>query len=283
MQQLQGKVEGTKVNMVKSIFFKLSPIILASEAITLTLLSFSKKIYSEPLVPATSDIYVATGNTLYLITISLAVSFLFLWIVRKKVIRLEYVLLLLKSLLFCALFWISSSLLLEGTAYYWEELINFISIIFFPTTLYIFWKKFAVPNLIISIFMAGASAFLIKLMFSDLATGLLLVGFSLFDLYEVFKGPLKHLAHSLHSSEISLLLVKVEDIEVGMGDLLFYSLATGLAYSVGGEVLALTSIILVKIGVLATLLLLERRKMLPGLPLPVLLSVFATFLVSLLS
>ncbi|MEM2073189.1 MAG: hypothetical protein QXS74_01755 [Nitrososphaeria archaeon] len=269
--------------MLKSVFIKLSLIILASEIITLTLLSFSRKVYSEPLVPATSDIYVATGNTLYLITISLAASFLFLWILRKKVIKLEYIILFLKSALCCALFWIVSSLLLEGTVYFREDLINLLTISTFAITLLIFWKKFFLPNLIISILMSGSSAFLIKLMFSDLAVGLLLVGFALFDLYEVFRGPLKHLAQSMHSNEISLLLVKIDEIEVGIGDLLFYSLSTGLAFSVGGEILAATSIILIKLGVLATLLLLERRKMLPGLPLPVLLSVFATFLVSLLS
>lgn len=269
--------------MLKSTFIKLSLIILFSEIITLTLLSFTRKVYSEPLVPATSDIYVATGNTLYLITISLAASFLFLWIIRKKVIKLEYIILFLKSALCCALFWVVSSLLLEGTTYFREDLINLLSISTFAVALFIFWKKFFLLNLIISILMSGSSAFLIKLMFSDLAVGLLLVGFALFDLYEVFRGPLKHLAQSMHSNEISLLLVKVDEIEVGIGDLLFYSLSTGLAYSIGGEILAATSIILIKLGVLATLLLLERRKMLPGLPLPVLLSVFATFLVSLLS
>lgn len=268
--------------MLKNVFIKLSLIILASEIITITLLSFSKKTYSEPLVPATSNIYVATGNTIYLITISLAASFLFLWIIRKKVIKLEYIILALKSALCCSLFWITSSLLLEGTIYFREDLINLLSLLTLAITLFIFWKKFFLPNLIISILMAGSSAFLIKLMFSDLATGLLLVGFALFDLYEVFRGPLKHLAQSVHSNEISLLLLKVDDIEVGIGDLLFYSLSTGLAYNVGGEVSAIASIVLIKIGVLATLLLLERRKMLPGLPLPVLLSVFATFLVSLL-
>ncbi len=269
--------------MLKSVFIKLSSIILFSEIITLTLLSFTEKVYSEPLVPATSDIYVATGNTLYLITISLAASFLFLWIIRKKVIKLEYIILFLKSTLCCALFWVVSSLLLEGTTYFRYDLINLLSISTLAITLFIFWKKYFLPNLIISILMSGSSAFLIKLMFSDLAVGLLLVGFALFDLYEVFRGPLKHLAQSMHSNEISLLLVRVDDIEVGIGDLLFYSLSTGLAYSVGGWLLAVTSIILIKFGVLATLLLLERRKMLPGLPLPVLLSVFATFLVFLLS
>ncbi|MCX8188521.1 MAG: hypothetical protein N3F64_02320 [Nitrososphaeria archaeon] len=269
--------------MLKNVFIKLSLIILASEIITIALLSLSKKVYSEPLVPASSDIYVATGNTLYLITISLAASFLFLWVIRKRFIKLEYIILFLKSILCCALFWVVSSLLLEGTIYFREDLINLLSIAILAVSLFIFWKRFFLPNLIISVLMSGSSAFLIKLMFSDLAVGLLLIGFALFDLYEVFRGPLKHLAQSMHSNEISLLLVKVDEIEVGIGDLLFYSLSTGLAYSVGGEILALTSIILIKLGVLATLLLLERRKMLPGLPLPVLLSVFATFLVSLLS
>jgi len=268
---------------MRGVFIKLSLIILASEAVTLALLHLSKKVYSEPLIPATSDIYVATGNTLYLITISLAVSFFFLWIIRRRIVKLEYIILFLKSMLCTALFWVTSSLLLEGSPYYSVEAVNVLSLLTLAATSYVFWKKLEWPNLVVSILMAGSSAFLIKIMFSDLATGILLVGFALFDLYEVFKGPLKHLAHGVHSSEISLLLVKVEDVEVGIGDLLFYSLSTGLAYNVGGPFLAAASIVLIKIGVLATLLLLERKRMLPGLPLPVLLSVFATFLASLLS
>jgi len=108
------------------------------------------------------------------------------------------------------------------------------------------------------------------------------VGFSLFDIYDVFKGPLKHLAHTSQNRAVSPLLVKVGAIEVGLGDLLFYSLSAGLAYGVGGMTVAVFAIITIKVGMWITLKLLEKKPMLPGLPVPVLLSVFVTSLSSLL-
>lgn len=234
------------------------------------------------MIPETSNLFVAAGNTLYLVLVSLVFSFLFVWIIRKKVIKLYYFISGLKGILCGTLFWVTTLLVADEITDVQEYAIIFLSL-----TIMIIVGVSSIKNLTtistpFSIWMTGASAFLIKVMFSDIAVGILLVGFSLFDIYDVFKGPLKHLAQTSQNRAVSPLLVKVGTIEVGLGDLLFYSLAVGLAYSLGGIVVAILSIITIKAGMWITLKLLEKKPMLPGLPVPVLLSVFVTFLSSFL-
>ena len=242
----------------------------------------TSNLYNEPLIPETSDVFVAAGNTLYLILVSLTVSFLFVWIIRKKRIRLDYFISGLKGVLCGTLFWITTLLVANEISDIQEYMILSVSFAIMIIVSISSVKNLTPISTPFSIWMTGASAFLIKIMFSNLAVGILLVGFSLFDIYDVFKGPLKHLAHTSQNRAVSPLLVKVGTIEVGLGDLLFYSLSAGLAYSVGGIAVAILAIITIKVGMWITLKLLEKRPMLPGLPVPVLLSVFVTSLFSLL-
>ena len=253
-----------------------------SELITLILLLLTSNVYSEPLIPETSDVFVATGNTLYLILVSLAVSFLLVWIMRKKLIRLDYFISGLKGVLCGTLFLVTTVLIVNEVSNIQEYIILGTSLVIMIIVSISSIKNITPISTPFSIWMTGASAFLIKIMFSNLAVGILLVGFSLFDIYDVFKGPLKHLAHTSQNRAVSPLLVKVGAIEVGLGDLLFYSLSAGLAYGVGGMTVAVFAIITIKVGMWITLKLLEKKPMLPGLPVPVLLSVFVTSLSSLL-
>jgi len=238
--------------------------------------------YDEPLMPSTSDPLVAAGNTIYLIITSLVVSFIFVWVMRKKIVRLDYIVSSLKGILCGILFWTATILLFPEISEMQEYIIIGASTIIAAVTFISSAKNITHLATPASIWMTGASAFLIKLMFSDLAVGILLVGFSLFDIYDVFRGPLKHLAQTSHDKGVSPLLVKAGSIEVGLGDLLFYSLSTALAYSVGGIPLAVLALTTIKVGMYITLKLLEKRPMLPGLPIPVLLSACVTFLASLI-
>jgi hypothetical protein len=227
-------------------------------------------------------LFVAAGNTIYLVLVSLAVSFLFVWMVRRKAIRLYYFISGLKGVLCGTLFWTITLFITNGVSDIQEYVITAVSFAIMVAVGVTSVKNKTTISTVFSVWMTGASAFLIKVMFSDLAVGILLVGFSFFDIYDVFKGPLKQLAQTSKDRAVSPLLVKVGAIEVGLGDLLFYSLSVGLAYSVGGFLVAALSITAIKIGMWITLKILEKKPMLPGLPVPVLLSVSVTFLASLL-
>lgn len=121
---------------------------------------------------------------------------------------------------------------------------------------------------------------------------------SAYDLYSVFKGPLKHLielersriatrapeALSAHSSE-SLLkgaVIPFRGLYIGIGDVIFYSMiaSTALLRPSLSFLRALVVASSLSIGAYVTFKLVERRGALPALPLPALMSV-STYLVAL--
>ncbi len=269
------------MNIVFRTYLKMVLLVSVSEAITLSLILYANQIYSEPIFQESSDIAIATGNTLYMILSSLAVSAFFVWIMKKRLMKLEYLFMILRSLLCGMLFWVIVELLFSTTSPPFEYVTLGASSLIFILTYASAVKELRIVSTIFSLWMTGASAFLLKIMFSNMAIGILLVGFSLFDIYDVYKGPLKHLTQGSFSKTISPLLIKVDSVEVGMGDFLFYSLSVGLAYGVGGITFAFLSFVTIKAGILVTLKLLGKRPTLPGLPIPVLVSVFVISLASL--
>jgi hypothetical protein len=58
---------------------------------------------------------------------------------------------------------------------------------------------------------------------------------------------------------------------MGLGDLTFYSMLTGLVLAAAGPIVCAASTIGILIGVFLVLKMLEKRGMFPGLPFPVLL------------
>jgi hypothetical protein len=100
-------------------------------------------------------------------------------------------------------------------------------------------------------------------------TALLLpIGFSLYDIYTVFRGPLRQLITTLPAENLSALSSKIGDFSIGTGDTVFYAMVPALAYYQFTLGSALLTIAAVDVGVVATLYLLGKVKLLPGLPIP---------------
>lgn len=102
---------------------------------------------------------------------------------------------------------------------------------------------------------------------------LLPLGFSLYDVYTVFRGPLKTLVTSLPEESFSAISSRVGDFSLGTGDTVFYAMVPALAYYQFTVASALATMVAVDVGVVATLFLLSRVKLLPGLPIPMFLGV----------
>jgi presenilin-like A22 family membrane protease len=115
---------------------------------------------------------------------------------------------------------------------------------------------------------------------------LLLVALAVYDIYAVKQGPIKEMVETLEEAgeeegegaDIPMLTYATKDWEIGIGDLAFYSAFTDhvLIYFglIGGSLVSVGIII----GALATLRLLERYRMLPGLPLSIFIGVGCLFL-----
>jgi hypothetical protein len=97
---------------------------------------------------------------------------------------------------------------------------------------------------------------------------LLPLGFSLYDIYTVFRGPLKTLINTLPDESMTTMATKIGDFSIGTGDTVFYAMVPALGYYQFGFGSAFLAILAVDAGVVITLYLLSRAKLLPGLPIP---------------
>jgi hypothetical protein len=105
-------------------------------------------------------------------------------------------------------------------------------------------------------------------------TALVLPGaFAIYDIYAVFRGPLKQLIGTAPNVALVGMSIKAGVFTLGLGDVVFYTMLPSLALLKAGYVAALATILAIDIGVIATLVLLARRKLLPGLPIPMLLGI----------
>jgi len=102
----------------------------------------------------------------------------------------------------------------------------------------------------------------------------LLIGFALYDLYSVFKGPLKQLAETL-GRDIGGEKEEEFGLGFGLGDVFFYSFAIGYSLAVLTLIETIVVCVVLLAGTLVTIILLFKTKAeaLPALPIPVLSAV----------
>jgi len=103
------------------------------------------------------------------------------------------------------------------------------------------------------------------------------IAFSIYDIYAVFKGPLKGLIGTAPNIALVGMSIKAGEFTLGLGDIVFYTLLPSLALfqfqAKFGTLPALLTILAIDVGMVVTLFLLSRRRLLPGLPIPMLLGV----------
>lgn len=112
-----------------------------------------------------------------------------------------------------------------------------------------------------------------------LLTALLLAAiFSIYGIYAVFRGPLRQLVTIAPTEALTAVTSRVGEFTLGTGDTIFYSMLPAIALlqsasAVAGTFVlnlpfALSTMLAIDVGVVITLYLPSRSKMLPGLPIP---------------
>ena len=103
------------------------------------------------------------------------------------------------------------------------------------------------------------------------------IAFAIYDIYAVFRGPLKSLVGTNPGVALVGMSIRAGEFTLGLGDVVFYTLLPSLAFfqfdGTFGLAPALLTIVAIDIGMVMTLYLLSRRRLLPGLPIPVLFGV----------
>ena len=101
------------------------------------------------------------------------------------------------------------------------------------------------------------------------------VAFSIYDIYAVFKGPLKQLIGTAPGIALVGMSVKAGEFTLGLGDIVFYTMLPSVALFRVGTLASVATTLAIDAGVVATLYLLSRKRLLPGLPIPMFLGIVA--------
>ena len=102
------------------------------------------------------------------------------------------------------------------------------------------------------------------------------IAFSVYDIYAVFRGPLKALIGTAPNVALVGMSIKAGEFTVGLGDVVFYTLLPSLAFTQWGVAQSLYTMLAIDVGMLITLYLLSKRRLLPGLPIPMLFGIIVT-------
>ncbi|HKM59629.1 MAG TPA: presenilin family intramembrane aspartyl protease [Candidatus Bathyarchaeia archaeon] len=109
----------------------------------------------------------------------------------------------------------------------------------------------------------------------QLWTAVLILSFlAVYDVFAVYRGPVGKIAQSAGGLEdLQGLSYDFRDIQMGLGDLVFYSMLTGaMFFSFPSSVFpCIVSVVGIMAGSIVTFFMLERKGIFPGLPFPILL------------
>ena len=115
-----------------------------------------------------------------------------------------------------------------------------------------------------------------------LSAVLILSFLAVYDTFAVYRGPVGKIARS-GLDQLRGLSFSFKDIQMGLGDLTFYSMLSGHMLLNFGYLPCAASVVGILAGCLLSFKMLERKGMFPGLPFPVFLGLTAGFLTWLLS
>ena len=105
---------------------------------------------------------------------------------------------------------------------------------------------------------------------------------AVFDIIAVYRGPIGKIATSPGFDEMKGLSFSFKDFQMGLGDLVFYSLLTGTMFINISLTACIFSVAGILVGSYLTFLALERREVFPGLPIPIALGIVFGLLAGLL-
>ncbi|MGB9740211.1 MAG: presenilin family intramembrane aspartyl protease [Candidatus Bathyarchaeia archaeon] len=144
----------------------------------------------------------------------------------------------------------------------------------------VFRSKSAVCNVVI-LCLGGALGAFLGISIPTLSTVLILIFLAVYDAFAVYRGPVGKIAHS-GLEQLKGLSFSFMDIQMGLGDLTFYSMLSGHMLLNFGLASCVASIVGILFGCLLTFKMVEKKKMFPGLPFPIIFGLAAGFSASLL-
>lgn len=129
---------------------------------------------------------------------------------------------------------------------------------------------------LIVVCLGGALGAFLGISIPTLSTILILCFLAVYDAFAVYRGPVGKIARN-GLGELHGLSFSFKDIQMGLGDLTFYSMLSGHVLLNFGVISCLASIIGILFGCFLAFKMLERKGMFPGLPFPIFFGLVASF------
>lgn len=212
------------------------------------------------------------GNALYfvvLVAISATMFYILLKRKSKKIIKTLIVVAMTTASLLLALVYLSTVFSFYPS----------LSILLIPLSIFIailfdlaVFRFGNIPRNIAVVAIGGAlGVFFGK--FIPLYSAVVILAFlAIYDVIAVYRGPVGKIAQSSGLDELQGLSFSFKDIQMGLGDLVFYSMLTGVMFFSFSSILpTIIAIFGILAGSIITFFMLERKGIFPGLPFPIML------------
>ncbi|MEM3577938.1 MAG: presenilin family intramembrane aspartyl protease [Candidatus Bathyarchaeia archaeon] len=130
--------------------------------------------------------------------------------------------------------------------------------------------------------LGGALGAFLGISIPTLSTVLILSFLAVYDAFAVYHGPVGKIAHN-GLEQLKGLSFSFKDIQMGLGDVTFYSMLSGHMLLSFGLTSCIASIVGILAGCLLTFKIVEKKGMFPGLPFPIFFGLAAGFAVAFVS
>ena len=236
-------------------------------------------------VPITGDTPGASiGNGLYfVILIALAATVFYVLLKRKnkRVIKGLIVLsMTTASLLLSVIYLLAIFPYFDGVYYAIAATAVAITVLF---DLAIF-RLGSMPRNIVVVCLGGALGIFFAKYVPMSSAIVLLVFLAVYDIIAVYKGPVGKIAQSSGLDVLQGLSFSFKDIQMGLGDLVFYSMMMGvMVFSFPQSILPTAATVVgILAGSIITFFALEKKDIFPGLPFPIMMGLGAGLIAALL-
>lgn len=279
----EGKKRVTPTNLIQAL---LVIVLIQIAALLITYQNLpTYQAAGPPILPGGSGATGSAVNVVFYVGFAFAATLLLLWLLRRKMVS-SFRVLIFTSLAISAfaLTFITSdgffSQYLRPTAELAADFAASLAVVALIGYTIFVRNRLWLSTIIIAFVGAEVGSFFATL---PLQTALLLpIAFAIYDIYAVFRGPLKSLIGTGEKVALVGMSIRAGEFTLGLGDVVFYTMLPSLplaqlaarsSITVATLAVAFATLVVMDVGVVATLFLLSRRRLLPGLPIPMMLGV----------
>jgi len=247
--------------------------------------AFLLSLQPEEIIPPVTPVPETTpgapvGNAIYFVVLlAVAASIFYVLLKRrsKRIIKALIVVALTTASLLLSFFYLYS--VFDYFAPEWIDLILPLMIIITVVfDLAIFRMGSKVRNIVI-VLLGGALGVFFGSAIPWWSAVVILLFLAVYDVVAVYKGPVGKIAQSSGLDDLQGLSYSFKDIQMGLGDLVFYSMLMGLMFKTFSPNFypAVAAIVGILAGSILTFYMLEKKGLFPGLPFPIIVGLGAGF------